>query len=86
MAADITCPSCKHGWLDYDLFDEADLEDAKADLEEKLETLQKSAAEMREFLKGIVDEFDKTPKVYSINRVLTKAEIQKMRRLVETTD
>ena len=41
---------------------------------------------MREFLKNFVDEFDKTPGVYSVNRVLTKAEIQKMRRLVENAE
>ena len=43
-------------------------------------------AEMREFMKGFVDEFDKVPSTYSVTRTLTKAEIQTMRRLVERTE
>ena len=80
---EICCPGCGHTWDAEDLFDEADLEDAKSDLEEKLAAQEQRLGEMREFLKSIVDEFDRTPSVYSINRVLTKAEIQKMRRLVK---
>ena len=49
---------------------------------EDYEAQEQRLGEMREFLKSIVDDFDRTPSVYSINRVLTKAEIQKMRRLV----
>lgn len=81
--ADVTCPKCEHYWQDEDLFDAADLEDAKADLEEKLEEKEKALAEMREILKGIVDEFDKTPWAHVAFWVFTKTEIQKMRRLVE---
>ena len=54
-----------------------------AALEEQLEAKEAQMAEMREFLKGFVDEFDKTPSVYSVTRVLTKTEIRTMRRLVE---
>lgn len=77
---EICCPGCGHTWDDEDV-----CEDVVTQLEEQITTLTADMAEMREFLKGIVDEFDKTPSVYSINRVLTKAEIMKMRRLVERT-
>ena len=76
---EICCPGCGHTW------EEDICEDAVTELEDQIEAKDKQMAEMREFLKSFVDEFDKTPGVYSVNRVLTKAEIQKMRRLVEST-
>lgn len=78
MAMNVHCPSCEHVW-EEDYFEEDDINVYK----EKIEALTANMAEMREFLKNFVDEFDKTPSVYLVNRVLTKAEIQKMRRLVE---
>lgn len=81
--ADITCPECNHRWVDDDLLDVDDLINQKSELEEQLDAKDKTIAEMREFLKGFVDEFDKTPAVYSVTRTLTKAEIRTMRRLVE---
>lgn len=78
---EICCPGCGHTWED-----EYVCEDVVTELEEQLEAKDQLMDEMREFLKSFVDEFDKTPGVYSVNRVLTKAEIQKMRRLVERTE
>lgn len=83
--ADITCPGCKHWWVDDDLLDENELVNQKSELEDQLEAKEATMAEMREFLKGFVDEFDKTPAVYSVTRTLTKAEILTMRRLVENS-
>ena len=81
--ADITCPECNHWWVDEDLLDEDELINQKSELEEQLDTKDKTIAEMLEFLKGFVDEFDKTPAAYSVTRTLTKAEIRTMCRLVE---
>ena len=81
---EICCPGCGHTWEET-WEEEVICEDTVVELEEQLEAKDKQMAEMREFLKSFVDEFDKTPGVYSVNRVLTKAEIQKMRRLVEST-
>ena len=78
---EICCPGCGHTWEEEDICG-----DAVTELEEQIEAKDKQMAEMREFLKSFVDEFDKTPGVYSVNRVLTKAEIQKMRRLVENAE
>ena len=78
---EICCPGCGHTWED-----EYVCEDVVTELEEQLDVKEQHLAEMREFLKSFVDEFDKTPGVYSVNRVLTKAEIQKMRRLVENAE
>lgn len=73
----LTCPACGHEWEDDYVCG-----DVVSELEEQLEALAATMEEMRDFMKGIVDEFDKVPATYSINRVLTKAEIQKMRRLI----
>lgn len=78
---EICCPGCGHTWEEEDI-----CEDNVTELEEQLEAKDKQMAEMREFLKSFVDEFDKTPGVYSVNRVLTKSEVQKMRRLVENAE
>ena len=78
---DVHCPNCEHVW-EEDYFDEADLDVYK----EQIETKDQVIAEMREFMKGFVDEFDKVPSTYSVTRTLTKAEIQTMRRLVERSE
>ena len=75
---EICCPGCGHTWED-----EYVCEDVVTELEEQLDAKNETVAEMREFLKGFVDEFDRTPAVYSVTRVLTKAEIMTMRRLIE---
>ena len=78
MAIDVHCPNCQHFW-EEDYFEEADLDVYKEQIEAKDQVI----TEMREFMKGFVDEFDKVPSTYSVTRTLTKAEVQTMRRLVE---
>ena len=75
---ELSCPNCGRTWEDDYV-----CEDVVVELEEQLKAKEAAMAEMREFLRGFVDEFDKTPSVYSVTRVLTKADIQTMRRLVE---
>ena len=72
---DVHCPNCEHVWEDEDLFDEDAMEAKNARLNAKEDLL----ARMREELKAIVDFYDSPTGDHGY----TKADIQRIRRLVE---
>ena len=72
---DVHCPNCEHVWEDEDLFDETDIIVRDEALEERAYLL----ARMREELKAIVDFYDSPTGDHGY----TKADIQRIRRLVE---
>lgn len=76
---DVHCPNCEHVWEDEDLFDETGIETETDEFRDRLAIKEDLLGRMREELKAIVDFYDSQTGDHGY----TKADIQRIRRLVE---
>ena len=81
---DVHCPNCEHVWEDEDLCDETDIGTETDKFRDRLVIKEDLLARMREELKAIVDRWDrKGIQPYLTTTAFNKADIQRIRRLVE---